>query len=781
MSINLDNILFYSAPTQQSEARATEKSRVISSYPPTQRDATLLSSDATLISTNEIKNDDDDKLVLSSWLRPEATINDAGASKDMTNNPLPPVALSSGVQPASLSSMPSGAITAAMPTLSSTSPDDDNTTHPAFHRILPNSVLDVGFNSLNGEKDSFCTRQQQPSQKTHAVNDGFMGWLQRHQTTPAKSTNIEEISESLARTAENTCSASVEPGPPPSTLTTLPGQDTHCHPQSSTRQPTPGQTVYDPMPNASAGSTDQTPVGAPEPRSRATPRRSKLWSPSAGQTETAPDTNAQSLPPAPLPPIGRQTRKRQLPIGAYAEADSDTEPNNEDASEQDDKELFSKGCHQQSSQSTADIIYTINWDSKKVKPDLKANRGQWNPDRRTTTTMSFPTESKLEIFAEEANLYKATLETSLEQSSPPSSWYDAAAALDTWAVEYDDVLTNIPETMHNDIAEDNERSGSGDTGKTCVDNGSANNDSDSSYNHDTESENCTQELAVPGSELTVQDSSGVIASHIHSKSNSAVPDSTRSPSCATSPTPSSPIDVSVALLDSVEEPQPDVSALPTPSSDHNSVSQEGGDAITSRKKRGRGAIECSCESRDPRLPKRRRSQDANIGTVSPTLPARTLRTLPSPFLKDRPDKTGLTTQGDRQLRRSSRSQARSHTAISMNCDNDHPHLDGLPALDLDHALRTGERAGKRRGRSPTTPEVTSPHSNHSSGELGPQRSGRVPLPPVATTAEPSAATCHTCGFSAEHLLRMSDTVQALIGSGAECLIVKGDLYTSAVP
>ncbi|KAF6810216.1 hypothetical protein CPLU01_15356 [Colletotrichum plurivorum] len=105
--------------------------------------------------------------------------------------------------------------------------------------------------------------------------------------------------------------------------------------------------------------------------------------------------------------------------------------------------------------------------------------------------MSFPTESKLEIFAEETNLYKATLETSsLEQSSPPSSWYDAAAALDTWAVEYDEVLTNIPETMY----KDNERSGSGDTGKACVDDGSTNNDSDSSYDHDTESENCTQEL-----------------------------------------------------------------------------------------------------------------------------------------------------------------------------------------------------------------------------------------------------------------------------------------------
>ncbi|EGY23835.1 hypothetical protein VDGD_05273 [Verticillium dahliae] len=33
---------------------------------------------------------------------------------------------------------------------------------------------------------------------------------------------------------------------------------------------------------------------------------------------------------------------------------------------------------------------------------------------------------------------------------PPLSWHDAAAGLDTWAVEYDDVLRNIPETMRKD-------------------------------------------------------------------------------------------------------------------------------------------------------------------------------------------------------------------------------------------------------------------------------------------------------------------------------------------
>ncbi|KAK1657518.1 hypothetical protein BDP55DRAFT_567084 [Colletotrichum godetiae] len=35
----------------------------------------------------------------------------------------------------------------------------------------------------------------------------------------------------------------------------------------------------------------------------------------------------------------------------------------------------------------------------------------------------------------------------LRAEPPPSSWHDAAAALGTWAVEYDDVLRNIPETV----------------------------------------------------------------------------------------------------------------------------------------------------------------------------------------------------------------------------------------------------------------------------------------------------------------------------------------------
>ncbi|KAK2765850.1 hypothetical protein CKAH01_15530 [Colletotrichum kahawae] len=99
----------------------------------------------------------------------------------------------------------------------------------------------------------------------------------------------------------------------------------------------------------------------------------------------------------------------------------------------------------------------------------------------------------------------------------------------------------------------------------------------------------------------------------------------------------------------------------------------------------------------------------------------------------------------------------------MSCSNNHLSPAGLPTLNVDNASRGGKRTGRQRGRSPTTPEVTPPRPGHSSGKPGPQRPGQAPVPPAATTADPSSATCHTCGFSAEHLLRLSDTVQALTG------------------
>ncbi|KAH9242262.1 hypothetical protein K456DRAFT_733919 [Colletotrichum gloeosporioides 23] len=306
--------------------------------------------------------------------------------------------------------------------------------------------------------------------------------------------------------------------------------------------------------------------------------------------------------------------------------------------------------------------------------------------------------------------------------------------------------------MNTAIAENKERSKNGDTSD---DDGSANNDSSSS-DEDLHGESCSQESAVPGPKLMGQDSSGTTASHILPRRNSAVPDFSGSPSCAASPYPSYSIDVPAPTLDSMAEPQTDAFAIPTPSS-------EVGDATISWRKRGHRAVEDGCESHDRRLPKRRRSRDVSSGTASPALPARTLRALPSRALVDQPGKSGLTTQCDRQLRRSPRRKSRPHTAGAMSCSNNHLSPAGPPTLNVDNASRGGKRTGRRRGRSPTTPEVTSPRPGHSSGKPGPQRSGQAPVPPAVTTADPSLAICHTCGFSAEYLLRLSDTVQALTG------------------
>ncbi|KAF6821137.1 hypothetical protein CPLU01_12564 [Colletotrichum plurivorum] len=45
-----------------------------------------------------------------------------------------------------------------------------------------------------------------------------------------------------------------------------------------------------------------------------------------------------------------------------------------------------------------------------------------------------------------AQVFAFTIQA-LRAEPPPPSWHDAAAALDTWAVEYDDVLRNIPESV----------------------------------------------------------------------------------------------------------------------------------------------------------------------------------------------------------------------------------------------------------------------------------------------------------------------------------------------
>ncbi|KAI3558858.1 hypothetical protein CABS02_00898 [Colletotrichum abscissum] len=243
---------------------------------------------------------------------------------------------------------------------------------------------------------------------------------------------------------------------------------------------------------------------------------------------------------------------------------------------------------------------------------------------------------------------------------------------------------------------------SGETRQSCDADGLANDEISSSHD-DTYSETCTKELVIPRPKFTVQDSAGIPASQVPSRSHSAMHDPMGSPSSATSSAPSFSIDASAVPLDRVDEPEAEVIALPTPPSDHVSVSLHRGDAIISRGKRGRGVIEDGCKSHDLRSSKRRRSRDAGSGTASRALPARTLRALPS----------------------------------------------------------------RQRQRPPIVTETTSSLLARSFGKTGLESSNQVPSPPVATAVGLFPFACHTCGFSAEHLLRMSDTVQALAESGID--------------
>ncbi|KAK1722927.1 uncharacterized protein BDZ83DRAFT_409599 [Colletotrichum acutatum] len=323
----------------------------------------------------------------------------------------------------------------------------------------------------------------------------------------------------------------------------------------------------------------------------------------------------------------------------------------------------------------------------------------------------------------------------------------------------------VPNGVNECIAQDKQMSKNGDTCESSDDDGSANDDNGSSDDDDTDRESFLPDGAVRGPQFTDRHQPRTF-----STSKSAAPDPAKSPLYAPSSVSNFSVDDVAASLDTAEECQPDIFALPTPSSDNPSVSQQDGDVITSRGKRGHEASEDGHESVDLCLPKRKRLRSSNKTTATNALPVRTLRALPSRVLAEKPGRRGVPVQCERHIRRSSRSKPRSHASGAVSCQDAQPHLDGLPSLDVDNASNRGKRTRTRRGRSQTIPQVTSPrssHSNHSSGKPNPQKSGRDCLPPAATTVNSSSATCHTCGFSAEHLLQISDTVEALTRSGAE--------------
>ncbi|KAK2778380.1 hypothetical protein CKAH01_11777 [Colletotrichum kahawae] len=323
----------------------------------------------------------------------------------------------------------------------------------------------------------------------------------------------------------------------------------------------------------------------------------------------------------------------------------------------------------------------------------------------------------------------------------------------------------VPNDVNECITQDRARSENGDTCESIDDDGSVNDDNGSSDDDDTDRESFLPDGAVRGPQFIDRH-----RPRTFSTSKSAVPDPAKSPLYLRSSVSNFSIDDVAVSLEIVEECQPDIFALPTPSSDHPFVSQQGGDVIASQRKRGHEACEEGHESDDLCLPKRKRSRNPNETTATNALSVRTLRALPSRVLAEKPGRRGVPAQCERHIRRSSRSKPRSHASGAVSCQDAQPHPDGLPSLDVDNASDRGKRTRTRRGRSQTIPQVTSPrssHSNHSSGKPNPQKNGRDCLPPAATTVISSSATCHTCGFSAEHLLQISDTVEALTRSGAE--------------
>ncbi|KAK1711253.1 uncharacterized protein BDZ83DRAFT_118245 [Colletotrichum acutatum] len=323
----------------------------------------------------------------------------------------------------------------------------------------------------------------------------------------------------------------------------------------------------------------------------------------------------------------------------------------------------------------------------------------------------------------------------------------------------------VPNDVNECITQDKATSENGDTCENIEDDGSVNDDNGSSDDDDTDRESFLPDGAFREPQFIDRH-----RPRTFSTSKSAPPDPAKSPLYARSSVSNFSIDDVAVSLEIAEECQPDIFALPTPSSDHPFVSQQGGDVIISQRKRGHEACEEGHESDDLCLPKRKRSRNPNETTATNALSVRTLRALPSRVLAEKPGRRGVPAQCERHIRRSLRSKPRSHASGAVSCQDAQPHLDGLPSLDVDNASNRGKRTRTRRGRSQTTPQVTSPrssHSNHSSGKPNPQKNGRDCLPPAATTVNSSSATCHTCGFSAEHLLQISDTVEALTRSGAE--------------
>ncbi|WQF90504.1 hypothetical protein CDEST_15518 [Colletotrichum destructivum] len=238
-------------------------------------------------------------------------------------------------------------------------------------------------------------------------------------------------------------------------------------------------------------------------------------------------------------------------------------------------------------------------------------------------------------------------------------------------------------------------------------------------------------MAVPRCELMGKDLSGSPVLHALSQSNPAAPNCQESPSVARNPFLSDSAKAPVGSLGGLKEPQTGDFSLPTPASDHASDSGQVGHIVTCRKKRGGEPTEGGSASHGLCPAKRMRPRKVDNGTKSPALPPRTLRALP-PRVPAEISSKRLSNEIETQPRRSAETPERCKEA--------------------------------RQGRSRKISPITSLRPNHlSRNHDQTERCGLVPPPPINTTANLPVATCHACGFSAKHLLRMINTFEALNG------------------
>ncbi|KZL67544.1 hypothetical protein CT0861_00349 [Colletotrichum tofieldiae] len=269
-------------------------------------------------------------------------------------------------------------------------------------------------------------------------------------------------------------------------------------------------------------------------------------------------------------------------------------------------------------------------------------------------------------------------------------------------------------------------------------------------------ENCHQEMAVPRSQLAENDPPGSVVLQVLSESNSAAHDCLESSPVAKDPFLSDSAEAPVGSLGELKESQIG-GLLPTPASDDASDSGQGSH-VTYWKRRGGGPHEGGCESHELRPVKRMRSRKVDNGTESPALPSRTLRALPSRVPASK-SSNRLSNEIETQPCRSAGTPERSEADGPIGLVHDGKNTVRPKRSRYNEAPRD---------RTPTISDSSSLHLNHlSSTHDQTERWRLAPPPPVTITANPPATICHTCGFSAKHLLRMINTFEALNGGNAQ--------------